>query len=125
MLIHDWEGTYQKYFIGAGERPSLEEFLAHKMIMGLHQLDLDALFLWLQKHPEARIVTDVKDGNLQDNRSFSLGQCEFREFQMQLKSSDGGDPPSCLLKLKGEACEFADECCSGKCKGQSGGKTCK
>jgi len=77
------------------------------------------------KNGQSQYEVNAKDGNLQDNRSFSLAQCEFREFQMQLKSSDGGDPPSCLLKLKGEACEFADECCSGKCKGPSGGKTCK
>lgn len=66
----------------------------------------------------------VKDGNLQDARSFSLGQCDFLDFQMQLKSSDGGGGGICLLKPKGESCDFADECCSGKCTGKPGAKTC-
>jgi hypothetical protein len=65
------------------------------------------------------------EGNLQDSRAFNLDQCEFSEFEMQLKSSDGGDGGQCLLKGKGEACESAAECCSGKCKGPNGGKTCK
>jgi len=77
------------------------------------------------KNGQSQYEVNVKDGNLQDNRSFSLGQCEFREFQMQLKSSDGGDTGICLLKSKGESCDFADECCSSKCKGSSGNKTCK
>jgi len=77
------------------------------------------------KNGQSQYEVNAKDGNLQDNQSFTLGQCEFREFQMQLKSSDGGDPPICLLKAKGEACEAADECCSGKCRGPEGGMTCK
>jgi hypothetical protein len=58
---------------------------------------------------------------LQDNRTFGLGQCEFREFQMQLQDADS---EICLLKSKGESCTFADECCSGKCTGKPGAKTC-
>jgi hypothetical protein len=64
---------------------------------------------------------NVKEGNLQDNRTFGLGQCEFREFQMQLQDADS---EICLLKTKGESCDFADECCSGKCTGKPGAKTC-
>ena len=67
---------------------------------------------------------EAREGNLQDERSFSLAQCEFKEFQLQLKSSDG-DGGICLLKDKGEACDRDAECCSGKCKGPNGGKTCK
>jgi hypothetical protein len=66
---------------------------------------------------------NAMEGNLQDSRAFNLDQCEFNEFQMQLKSSDGDG--ECLLLGKGEACESAAECCSGKCKGPNGGKTCK
>jgi hypothetical protein len=65
------------------------------------------------------------EGNLQDSQNFSLNQCEFREFQLQLKSDDGGDSGICLLKDKGEACDTDAECCSGKCKGPAGRKTCK
>lgn len=65
------------------------------------------------------------DGNLASTSSFGLGQCEFKEFQTQLQSTDGGDDGICLLKDKGESCELASECCSGKCKGPNGNKTCK
>ncbi|MGK7295592.1 MAG: choice-of-anchor D domain-containing protein [Candidatus Wenzhouxiangella sp. M2_3B_020] len=67
----------------------------------------------------------AKEGNLQDNRSFPLGQCEFKVFQMQLQSSDGDDGGACLLLAKGEACTLDSECCSGKCRGPEGGKSCK
>jgi hypothetical protein len=70
----------------------------------------------------------AKEGNLQDAQTFNLGQCEFREFQLQLKSSDGdggGGGGSCTLLAKGEACNISSECCSGKCTGKAGAKTCK
>ena len=66
----------------------------------------------------------AKNGNLQDSRSFPLDQCEFNEFQLQLKSSDGGDGGICLEGLKGEDCDTAADCCSGKCTGKPGAKTC-
>jgi len=62
------------------------------------------------------------EGNLQAEESFTLDQCEFREFQLQLQSSDS---QACPLSPKGASCNDASECCSGKCKGPSGGKTCK
>lgn len=62
------------------------------------------------------------EGNLQTSQSFSLGQCEFREFQLQLQDSDA---PACLLEPKGAACTTDGECCSGKCKGPESSKTCK
>jgi len=65
------------------------------------------------------------EGNLQDQQNFSLDQCEFREFQLELRSDDGGDGGECNLLPKGAACEIDSECCSGKCKGPAGGKTCK
>jgi hypothetical protein len=67
----------------------------------------------------------AKEGNLQDSRTFPLDQCEFSEFQMQLKSTDGGDGSSCPLGKKGDACDSADDCCSGKCTGKAGAMTCK
>ncbi|HLF32308.1 MAG TPA: choice-of-anchor D domain-containing protein [Xanthomonadales bacterium] len=64
----------------------------------------------------------AKDGNLQDTRTFGLGQCEFVEFQMELKSSTA---EVCLLAPKGASCTSAAQCCSGKCSGKTGSKTCK
>jgi hypothetical protein len=62
------------------------------------------------------------EGNLQAGESFGLGQCEFREFQLQLQDSSS---ESCPLLAKGLSCSNAGECCSNKCKGPSGNKTCK
>lgn len=36
----------------------------------------------------------------------------------------GGDPP-CDLGQKGDSCSSDSECCSGKCRGPSGNKSCK
>ena len=73
-------------------------------------------------NPRSSYETSAKEGNLQDAQSFILDQCEFREFQLELLDSDA---PSCLLLPKGASCSDAGECCSGKCKGPSGNKTCK
>jgi hypothetical protein len=82
--------------------------------------------MWiLCKGGKSQYEANAREGNLQDNRSFPLDQCEFSEFQMQLKSDDGGDGEVCLLLPKGDSCTSAEECCSGKCKGPEGGKTCK
>ena len=77
------------------------------------------------KNGKSQYEVYAKEGNLQDARTFSLDQCEFSEFEMQLKSSDGGGGDACLGLQKGEACTSAAECCSGKCKGPDGGKSCK
>ena len=65
------------------------------------------------------------EGNLQASENFSLDQCELKEFQLELRSDDGGDGGSCNLLPKGDPCDNDAECCSGKCKGPAGGKTCK
>ena len=65
------------------------------------------------------------EGNLQASENFGLDQCELREFQLELRSDDGGDGGECNLLPKGAACTIDSECCSGKCKGPAGGKTCK
>jgi hypothetical protein len=72
--------------------------------------------------PKSSYQVSSKEGNLQDSQSFSLNQCDFLEFQLQLLNSDA---PACLLLPKGAACATAGECCSGKCKGPVGGMTCK
>lgn len=73
-------------------------------------------------NPRSSYETSARDGNLQDTQSFNLSQCDFLEFQLQLQDSDS---EVCLLKAKGESCSNAGECCSGKCKGPNGSKTCK
>ena len=73
-------------------------------------------------NPKSSYQAKAMEGNLQTTESFPLGQCEFRDFQLQLQDSDS---PVCLLKPKGESCTTAGDCCSFKCKGPEGGKTCK
>ncbi len=72
--------------------------------------------------PKSSYQVKARVGYLQATESFGLGQCEFREFQLQLQDSSS---ESCLGLAKGDACSDAGECCSGKCKGPSGAKTCK
>jgi hypothetical protein len=77
-------------------------------------------------NPKSSYTAKAVEGVLQASESFPLGQCELREFQLQLKASDTDpDPDDCLLLPKGAACTTDGECCSGKCKGPEGGKTCK
>jgi glycerophosphoryl diester phosphodiesterase len=76
VLIHDWDATYARLFTGlplgiavpalrlSGWRPDHAAFMASPMRGGLTPMDLDALFGWMRRHPDARIVTDVKDDNL-------------------------------------------------------------
>ncbi len=73
-------------------------------------------------NPQSSYEVSAKEGNLQDSQSFSLGQCEFLEFQLQFQDSGS---PVCLLLPKGASCSNDGECCSGKCAGKSGAQTCK
>jgi hypothetical protein len=73
-------------------------------------------------NPKSSYQAKAMEGNLQTAESFTLGQCEFRDFQLQLQDSDS---PVCALAQKGDSCTTAGDCCSNKCKGPNGGKTCK
>jgi hypothetical protein len=73
-------------------------------------------------NPLGSYTAKAREGSLQTTETFGLGQCELREFQLQLGDNDGA---MCLLLPKGAPCTSAGECCSGKCKGPGGGKTCK
>ncbi len=73
-------------------------------------------------NPSSSYRAKAKEGNLQAEETFTLGQCEFREFQLQLEDADSG---VCLLLPKGAACTTDGECCSGRCRGPAGGKSCR
>ncbi|MGH9869084.1 MAG: choice-of-anchor D domain-containing protein [Candidatus Polarisedimenticolia bacterium] len=73
-------------------------------------------------NPQSSYEASAKEGNLQSTETFGLGQCAFRDFQIQLLAS-GANP--CILKQKGESCTTDGECCSGNCSGSVGKKTCK
>ena len=73
-------------------------------------------------NPRSSYETKAKEGFLMSVESFSLGQCELKEFQLQLQD---GSSDTCLLLPKGASCSDAGECCSGKCKGPAGDRSCK
>ena len=73
-------------------------------------------------NPNSSYQASAREGNLQTAQNLNLAQCEFLEFQLELSDSDSA---ICLLLPKGAACITDGECCSGKCKGPAGGKTCK
>jgi len=71
--------------------------------------------------PASSYEAGAKLGNLQTAAQFSLGQCDFRQVQLELKSSSS---TGCTLIPTGGACTTDGQCCSGKCRGPSGGMTC-
>jgi hypothetical protein len=73
-------------------------------------------------NPQSSYLASAKEGNLQTSQAFGLGQCEFKEMNLQVRSSTS---PVCVLAPKGASCTTDGECCSGKCGGPAGGKTCK
>ena len=65
VLVNNWGDGFEKLFPGnARGRRTHADFLALKMADGLTQMDLDRLVEWMAAHPDAIIVTDVKDDNI-------------------------------------------------------------
>ncbi|MDX9999069.1 MAG: glycerophosphodiester phosphodiesterase family protein [Phenylobacterium sp.] len=63
VLLHDWQGAY-RYWFGRTEPLPHAEFMAARMRGGLTPMDFQALLAWLERHPDARVITDVKRDNL-------------------------------------------------------------
>lgn len=65
VLVNNWGDGFEKLFPGSQRgRRTHAEFLALKMAQGLTPLDFAGLVTWLEAHPEAVVVTDVKDDNV-------------------------------------------------------------
>lgn len=64
VLVHGWNGTFPKLFGGAVGPMTLREFMALKMKHGLQQMATTDLYQWLDAHPDAYVITDVKGPNL-------------------------------------------------------------
>lgn len=66
VLLHDWGATWRDLRPGSppGGRRTHAEFMSTPMVGGLHPVDWSLLQGWLRAHPEAWIVTDVKDDNV-------------------------------------------------------------
>jgi glycerophosphoryl diester phosphodiesterase len=67
VLLHDWNAAARRIFgTGFGDNwRSHETFLRTPRLDGLTSLDLEGLVSWLEAHPDAVVVTDVKWENLQ------------------------------------------------------------
>ena len=77
VLVHDWDVRHYQYFSTMSWMPpafakrlpqqadSAPNFMARTMNKGLHQMDLDALLIWMRAHPQIKIVTDVKGNNVE------------------------------------------------------------
>jgi glycerophosphoryl diester phosphodiesterase len=65
VLIHDWDITYRRLFSQNAKAPSLKEFDQLLMNYGLTQLNFEQLLSWLNDYPDVKVVTDIKDRNLE------------------------------------------------------------
>lgn len=64
VLVNNWGDGFEKLFPGTERgRRTHADFLKLKMAGGLTQMDLERLVEWLTAHPDAIVITDVKDEN--------------------------------------------------------------
>lgn len=63
VALHDWEGNQEQLFGDRGQR-SYQEFRQARSRYGLTHLDLADVMDWLEAHPDARLVTDIKEHNV-------------------------------------------------------------
>ncbi len=79
-LAHDWDRSYLRHFVDAGETaPTEAEFLAMKRHDGLTPMALAQLLDWLGDHPDASIVTDVKDRNIEGLSAIAEAAGDLRD----------------------------------------------
>ena len=65
VALHSWDGYIKRFFKEVPKQYTYNEFMDFKMINNWHQLDLEKLSIWLKSHPDAFIVTDVKENNVE------------------------------------------------------------
>ncbi|MDT8397627.1 MAG: glycerophosphodiester phosphodiesterase family protein [Pseudomonadales bacterium] len=65
VLIHDWGLFYQRFFSQPVSIPDLETFRQLPMNFGLTQMTLTDLVAWMEAHKDVKIITDIKERNLQ------------------------------------------------------------
>ena len=81
VLLHSWDGFLTKFFEVEPKKYSLEEFKSFQMINGWTQMTLEDLALWINKHPEVFIITDVKEKNIELLTKISQ---EYPDIQQQI-----------------------------------------
>jgi len=66
VCIHDWEGSYER-LLGARpqNRPTYQQFTETvNNFKGYQPCTLDGLAEWMRKNPSTKVVTDIKERNL-------------------------------------------------------------
>ncbi len=64
VLIHDWKITYKRLFgINTEKAPTEEKFLSLKMNFKQTQLSLTQFSNWMETHPKAIVIADIKSGD--------------------------------------------------------------
>ncbi len=80
VLVHDWDFRFRLLFPAAGAGvPTRDGFLGLPMAGGLTPLDLDGLAAWLDGHPDALVVTDVKRDNLRALERIAADHARLRD----------------------------------------------
>lgn len=74
VLIHDWDSACSGLFHVPSKRYTLGEYKKFKMLKNLTQMNFDQLAQWMRQHPDAYIVTDVKENNLPALQTISQTQ---------------------------------------------------
>ena len=89
VCLHDFYAYYSKEITGV-EVPDYETFeKIRKTTYGYESPTLDSLVLWLDEHPKAVIVTDVKENNLEFVRTVAETYPDYvRRFALQIYGRD-------------------------------------
>lgn len=77
VLIHDWQKAVTRLFNELEGNYGLSEYKNFNMVNGLTQMTLDDLAIWLEKHPDVYLVTDIKWQNVYGLRVISQGHPEL------------------------------------------------
>lgn len=84
VLIHDWTKTYLTYFIYFPDFPqyllnrtksipkTAQQFENMDMRYDLTPMSLSSMMEWLKKHPDVRLVTDIKISNYEGLKKMKL-----------------------------------------------------
>lgn len=65
VLAHSWDGFMKKFFSVEPKQYSYDEFKSFKMVYDFNQMTLEDLANWIREHKDVKIVTDIKDKNIQ------------------------------------------------------------
>lgn len=65
VMVHDWGNTnWLRDIKYSTKAATYEDFKSTKTILGLKLMDISLLLDWLSNHPDAYVITDVKEDNI-------------------------------------------------------------